>query len=165
MQRERLHRLALERMHQLAETYAGRGEVEQALYYAWRQLELDPWLEEAHVQVMRCLALAGRRSEALAQYNTCCRLLALELGVEPAAATTRLYEQIRDGGSDGISRMRRGSGDSDPRILLICGYRRSAMQRIDVPIGSEAPRISRASTRPTPSSTVFIGPGVGSIST
>lgn len=97
LQRERLHRLALERMHQLAETHAGRGEVEQALHYAWRQLELDPWLEEAHLQVMRCLALAGRRSEALAQYNTCRRLLAYELGAEPAAATTRLYVQIRDG--------------------------------------------------------------------
>lgn len=97
VQRERLHRLALERMHQLAETHAGRGEVEPALYYARRQLELDPWLEEAHVQVMRCLALAGRRSEALAQYSICTRLLARELAVEPSPATTRLYEQIRDG--------------------------------------------------------------------
>lgn len=99
VQRERLHRLALERMHQLAETHASRGEVEQALHYAWRQLELDPWLEEAHVQVMRCLALAGRRSEALAQYGACGRLLARELAVEPSPATTSLYELIRDGGT------------------------------------------------------------------
>ncbi len=97
LRRERLHRLTLETMHQLAETHAMRGEVEQALHYAWRQLELDPWLEEAHLQAMRCLALAGRRSEALAQYGICRRLLARELGVEPAAATTRLYEQIRNG--------------------------------------------------------------------
>ena len=70
-------------------------------HYAWRQLELelelDSWLEEAHLQVMRCLALAGRRSEALAQFSICRRLLAQELGVEPATTTTRLYEQIRDG--------------------------------------------------------------------
>ena len=96
LHRERLHRLTLETMHQLAETHAMRGEVEQALHFAWRQLELDPWLEEAHLQVMRYLALAGRRSEALLQYGTCCRLLAKELGVEPAAATTQLYEQIRN---------------------------------------------------------------------
>jgi DNA-binding SARP family transcriptional activator len=95
--RERLHRLTLETMHRLADAHARRGQVEQALHYAWRQLELDPWLEEAHLQAMRCLALAGRRSEALVQYDICRRLLAKDLGVEPAAATTRLYEQIRNG--------------------------------------------------------------------
>jgi DNA-binding SARP family transcriptional activator len=97
LHRERLHRLPLETMHKLADAHATRGEVEQALHYAWRQLELDPWLEEAHLQVMLWLALAGRRSEALAQYSVCRRLLAKELGVEPATATTRLYEQIRHG--------------------------------------------------------------------
>lgn len=95
LQRERLHRLTLEAIHRLAEALATRGEFEQALHYTWRQLELDPWLEEAHLQAMRCLALAGRRSEALVQYDLCRRLLANELGVKPAAATTRLYEQIR----------------------------------------------------------------------
>ena len=107
LHRERLHRLTLETMHQLAETHAMRGEVEQALHYAWRQLELDPWLEEAHLQVMRCLALAGRRSEALAQFSICRRLLAQELGVEPATTTMRLYEQIRDGENRGFA----GSAD------------------------------------------------------
>ena len=37
-----------------------------------------------------------RRSEALVQYHLCRYRLASELGVEPGAATTRLYEQIRD---------------------------------------------------------------------
>ena len=97
LHRERLHRLTLETMHQLVDALTTRGEVEQALQYAWRQLELDPWLEEAHLQAMRCLALAGRRSEALAQYGICRRLLAQELGAEPAAATTHFYEQIRNG--------------------------------------------------------------------
>ena len=97
VQQERLHRLALEAMQQLAEACAVRGDVAQALYYARRQLELDPWLEEAHVQVMHLLALAGRRSEALAQYSICRQLLARELAVEPAASTTRLFQLIRDG--------------------------------------------------------------------
>jgi predicted ATPase len=46
---------------------------------------------------MRLLMLSGQRGTALAQYETCRRLLAEELGVEPAAETTKLYEQIRDG--------------------------------------------------------------------
>jgi predicted ATPase len=62
-----------------------------------RQLELDPWREEAHRQVMRVLAANGDRSAALAQYETCRRILAKELGVEPSAETQKLYEQIRQG--------------------------------------------------------------------
>jgi DNA-binding SARP family transcriptional activator len=97
VQRERLHRLLLEALYQLAAAHEARGQMEEALGCVWRQLELDPWLEEAHLQAMRLLASAGRRSEALAQYSLCRRLLASELGVKPADATTRLYERIRDG--------------------------------------------------------------------
>ena len=97
IQRERLHRLLLETLIRLATIHEEQGEAEEALGCVWRQLELEPWLEEAHLQAMRFLTNAGRRSEALAQYSLCRRLLAEELGVEPAAATTLLYEQIRDG--------------------------------------------------------------------
>lgn len=97
VQRERLHRLVLETLIRLATIHEETGDVEEALGCVWRQLELAPWLEEAHLQAMRLLANAGRRSEALAQYSLCRRLLASELRVEPAGATTRLYEQIRDG--------------------------------------------------------------------
>jgi predicted ATPase/DNA-binding SARP family transcriptional activator len=97
LERERLHRLAMAALRHLADCHEQRGEIQQALQYAWRQVELDPWREEAHQQLMRLLALNGRRSEALAQYGTCRRVLAEELGIEPAGKTTRLYERIRDG--------------------------------------------------------------------
>lgn len=95
--RERLQRQALAALHRLAGCYEQRGDYERACEVAWRQVELEPWQEEAHQQLMRLLALSGQRSAALAQYETCRRLLAEELGVEPAEETTRLYEQIRDG--------------------------------------------------------------------
>jgi adenylate cyclase len=95
--RERLHRLALDALHRLAHHYLQRGDYERALPYAWRQVELDPWREEAHRQVMRLLALTGRRGAALTQFETCRRLLDSELGVEPAVETVELYTQIRDG--------------------------------------------------------------------
>jgi predicted ATPase len=97
LKRELFARQASEVLHHLANYYQQQGVYEPALAHARRWLELDPWQEEAHQQVMRLLALSGRRSEALAQYNTCCRLLAEELGVEPADETTGLYEQIRTG--------------------------------------------------------------------
>lgn len=95
VQRERLHRLMLAALRELATRHEASGEMDEALGCVWRQLELDPWLEEAHFAAMRLLAGAGRRSEALAQYDRCRRLLASELGVEPGAATTRLYEEIK----------------------------------------------------------------------
>jgi predicted ATPase/DNA-binding SARP family transcriptional activator len=97
LKREQLHRQMMTALRCLAAYYEQRGEYEQAQPYAQRQLELESWDEQAHRQLMRLLALSGRRSAALSQYQTCCRVLAEELGVEPADETTALYERIRDG--------------------------------------------------------------------
>ena len=94
--RERYQRLMMEALHRLVEGYERQGRYERALGLAWRELELEPWWEEAHRQLIRLLALSGRRSEALAQYAKCRRVLAEELGVAPSPETTGLYEQIRD---------------------------------------------------------------------
>jgi predicted ATPase len=102
--REYLNRLALQGLHSLAEEAEAAGDYEQGLVYARRQLELEPWLEEAHQQVMRLLAQDGQRSAALAQYEACQQLLMKELGVQPSTETTRLYETIRDGGFAKASR-------------------------------------------------------------
>jgi len=95
--RERLARQMSSALRALAGAHEARGEYEQAQACARRQLELEPWDEGAHRQLMRTLALGGRRVAALAQYETCRRLLAVELGVEPARETTALVASIRDG--------------------------------------------------------------------
>ncbi|HET7089224.1 MAG TPA: BTAD domain-containing putative transcriptional regulator [Anaerolineae bacterium] len=100
VKRERWHHAALEALYALAEYHDRRSEYDREQHYARRQLELDPWREEAHRQVMRALALSGQRSAALNQYERCRRILASELGVEPARETTRLYEHIRDGSNE-----------------------------------------------------------------
>lgn len=94
--RARLQRLAVVAMTCLAEFHERRGAVGEAERYARRLLELDPWREEAHRQVMRLCWRAGRRGAALAQYERCLRLLSDELGVAPDAETTALYRQILD---------------------------------------------------------------------
>ncbi len=95
LKRERLRALALETLYQLAEFHTVHGDHQQALAFALRQLELDPWCEEAHRQAMRALALDGQHSAALAQYEHCQRRLADELGVAPAQETIALYEVIK----------------------------------------------------------------------
>ena len=94
---EHYHRLALEILDAQNATFEGIGDYEQAAAAARLQLQLEPWLEEAHRRCMRGLALAGRRDEALHQYELCRRALETELGVEPAAGTQALYADIRAG--------------------------------------------------------------------
>jgi predicted ATPase/DNA-binding SARP family transcriptional activator/Tfp pilus assembly protein PilF len=95
LEREWLHREAIDALSHLVSYYERRGDYAQARQHAWRQVELETWREEAHRHLMRLLALDGQRSAALAQYETCRRVLAEELGVEPANETTTLYERIR----------------------------------------------------------------------
>jgi DNA-binding SARP family transcriptional activator len=94
--RERLHQQALRLFGTLADLAEQRGDDEEARAFLTRQLALEPWREEAHRALMRLLARRGERSAALAQYATCRRVLADELGIEPAPETTQMYEQIRD---------------------------------------------------------------------
>lgn len=96
LSRERYHRLMMETLHRLVEHYKRLGQYERAMELAWRQLDLEPWREKAHQQLIALLAFSGRRSEALAQYIKCRHILAEELDVEPSSETTGLYEQIRD---------------------------------------------------------------------
>jgi DNA-binding SARP family transcriptional activator/tetratricopeptide (TPR) repeat protein len=97
IQRESVHQRVLEACSHLADYYERHGDFQAARRHASRQLELDPWREEAHCQMMRALALDGQRSAALAHYEVCRRVLAEELGVEPSAKTRELVEQIRTG--------------------------------------------------------------------
>jgi len=99
--RQYLHNLALNTLHQLTQQRLDHSDYRQAALYARRQLTLEPWREEAHRQVMTALALSEERSAALVQYEICRRVLADELGVEPAAETTTLYTQIRVGKLNG----------------------------------------------------------------
>jgi len=95
VQREQIRLHVLDALHRLAEHDEALGEYGRAVAHARRSLVLEPWDEEAHRQVMRALALSGQRSLALAQYETCSRLLRQDLDVEPAQETTALVESIR----------------------------------------------------------------------
>jgi predicted ATPase/DNA-binding SARP family transcriptional activator len=97
VRREALRQHMMNALTYLANEYEQRRNFQAARCYALHQLGLDPWREEAHYQIMRVLALEGQRSAALAQYETCKRVLTEELGVEPSAKTRDLYEQIRSG--------------------------------------------------------------------
>lgn len=97
LKREHFKRQVIEALRLIVDHHEQRGEYQHALPFARHQVGLEPWLEEAHQQLMRLLALDGQRSAALAQYETCRRVLASELDVEPTLETTQLYASIREG--------------------------------------------------------------------
>ena len=95
LKREWLHGQAMDALALLADYAERRGDTTAARRYAQRQVQLEPWREEAHRQLIRLLAQAGQRSAALAQYAACRQALAQELGVSPTRETEQLYQQIR----------------------------------------------------------------------
>lgn len=99
VQREQLHQQQLAALETLTAAYELRGDSAAQCASARRQLLLEPWREQAHVQLMRGLWASGQRGAALEQYEICRRVLAGELGLAPEAETTALYERIRAGAS------------------------------------------------------------------
>ncbi len=97
LQRERFQRRIHDILHQLIDIYKNQGAYEKALHFAWQQLELDPWREDCHRQVMRLLAMTGQRTAALTQFDYCKTILWEELNVSPEDETINLREVIRTG--------------------------------------------------------------------
>jgi serine/threonine protein kinase/DNA-binding SARP family transcriptional activator len=95
--REDFRRKVLEVLNILTSIAINQKAYEEAHSYAQRQLEIDNLRESAYRQLMEILALSDQRVKAIALYETCRRLLAEELGMEPAVSTTELYETIRAG--------------------------------------------------------------------
>jgi len=103
-ERTRLRTSALHLLHTLSQYHAEQGELMPAMDYARRILQVEPWREEAHRQLMMLLAQSGQRSAALAQYELCRQALSSELNVEPDTATLELVSRIRAGGFDQVTR-------------------------------------------------------------
>lgn len=87
-------RRAPDALNRLAVYPARHGAYEAALRSASRQLELKPWREEAHRQAMRAPAKGRRRSAALAQFETCWRVLKEGMKAEPSEETAILYQKM-----------------------------------------------------------------------
>ncbi len=96
-ERERLWQLARQARLRLVEHYIGRRLYAEGIACVTELLKQEPWLEEAHQQLMRLLARSGQRSAALAHYETASKILYDEFGVPPSDETNALYDQIEQG--------------------------------------------------------------------
>jgi DNA-binding SARP family transcriptional activator len=93
-QRERLRQRYLEALERLVDLLEARGELAEAVGHAERILREDPLREATYRVLMRLHDRRGDRARALRAYHRCAATLERELGVEPAAATRRVYEAL-----------------------------------------------------------------------
>jgi DNA-binding SARP family transcriptional activator len=96
-QREHAQTLLVRALSRLSEEAERAGDAPAAMHWARCVLDHAPWEEAAHRRLMRLLVRAGEREAALAQYVTCRRVLAAELGTAPQPETSALMEEIRAG--------------------------------------------------------------------
>ena len=79
---ERYRQMVMEALYRLSVYHTQQKQYNTGIDYTSRLLTLEPWMEEAHRQMMLLQALGGQRSAAIAQYELCRTTLAEELGVE-----------------------------------------------------------------------------------
>ena len=96
----------------LAQRAEAAGDVDAAVRWTRRRLEIEPLAEEAHRDLIRRLAGAGDRAAALTAANALTDRLRRELGVPPSPETRALVEDVRRGER---LRRRRLSTSSRPR--------------------------------------------------
>lgn len=80
----------------LAEIYSSTRETSLAIRCAQEAVTLEPFRETGYQRLMRVYAAAGERAEAIRTYDRCRKLLADELGVEPAPQTEAVYGEVLD---------------------------------------------------------------------
>jgi DNA-binding SARP family transcriptional activator len=73
-------------LHQAALALLARGEADEAARHASELVRLNPFDENAHVLLVRCLRAAGDHEGAARRAAACTELFRRELGVDPSSA-------------------------------------------------------------------------------
>lgn len=94
-ERHHLRRAYVALLKDLAESSKSAGETAIALQYARKVVAMEPLDEDANRELMILFHLAGKRTEALAQFEILRQLLRRELDVSPSQATLQAWLHIR----------------------------------------------------------------------
>lgn len=100
-ERERLRENYLNVLKLMVSILERRHDMGGAVETCRTALTVDRGREDFHRELMRLLWRAGRRAEALRQYDTCRRILWDEIESEPSEETDLLYRAVLAGASEG----------------------------------------------------------------
>jgi DNA-binding SARP family transcriptional activator/TolB-like protein/Flp pilus assembly protein TadD len=116
IERQRLEHHALQAMVDLAALELDAGNAQAALAAAERAVAINPLREDAHRMILRALANAGRKAEALARYAQLKDILQRELGVEPDTTTHALATELRAAEARAASPQHRAPATPPPPV-------------------------------------------------
>ena len=94
-ERRHLQEEVLAGLHTLAHYFADQGELGQAIHYAKRLLDIEPWREEVHRLLMALYVRSGQPGAAIGQFRNCREILRQELDVDVMPETAALYAEVR----------------------------------------------------------------------
>jgi DNA-binding SARP family transcriptional activator len=100
--REQLRGVYLDLLADLAELYARIGRYRRAISLCHESLAIDSLHEATYRRLMLFHYGVGEQNLALKVYEECARVMQNEIGVEPAAETVALYNQIQHRQVEGI---------------------------------------------------------------
>jgi DNA-binding SARP family transcriptional activator len=123
-EKDRLREALLHCLETLAGQAVAQNDIQPAIAFTRRIVEIEPWREDAQCRLMGLLAESGQRAAALKQYEVCRQVLLEELGVEPAAATQALYAQL-------LHQETAAAAPSRQHFLTTTDYRNSARSGAD----------------------------------
>ncbi|HKN77757.1 MAG TPA: BTAD domain-containing putative transcriptional regulator [Lysobacter sp.] len=95
--RERLRGRFIHALARHAESLERDGNDAGAIAAYLRGIDADPAIESFYQGLMRCYDRMGRRSEAIAAYQRLRQILSITLGLQPSAASERLFRELRAG--------------------------------------------------------------------
>lgn len=95
VQQQTLHIQALDALTHIMAFYERRRQPDLVCDFARHLLALEPWHEQAQLELMKALAECGQETAALEQFVAYRRLLEQEFGMAPATEIEALAERIR----------------------------------------------------------------------
>lgn len=84
-------------LRHVADRYEQTGDEDGVIESARRLIEIDPWDERSHRQLMQALASRGEQAPAIGHYSELADRLKDEYGAPPSPQTAALAERIRRG--------------------------------------------------------------------
>ena len=95
LDRERLRVAYLDTLDRLTQIHFRQERYAACMSLCQVILSRDPCREDIHYRLMQCFSRLGQTALALRQYQICAEALRIELDVDPAPETTKLYQHIR----------------------------------------------------------------------
>jgi DNA-binding SARP family transcriptional activator len=93
--REHLRLCYLDALDRLGALRLNSGDYPGCVAVSLKLLACDSCREDAHCRLIRCYSRQGQVQLALRQYHSCVAALRTELDVDPAPATTELFNRLR----------------------------------------------------------------------